>query len=114
MPGATSWNSRETSPVRLAHVSRAIFATLLLALFANLSALLLIRDAERAVGVAHLLRETTRKYVDQLVQENGLLAQLVQSYTTTADIRYLSYYYAILAPAATQIPPPMATPNSAT
>jgi len=83
--------------MKLSSISRGFLATLLLALVANLALFSSIRWADRGVRDAHEQRDLTQHFIDQLLQENDLLAHLVQSYTTTADTRYLSYYYDILA-----------------
>ncbi|MDP2005012.1 MAG: ATP-binding protein [Rubrivivax sp.] len=95
--------------MKLSSVSRGFFAAVLLALLANLGVAVLIQRADHAVRDAHAQREQTQRFIEQLVQENDLLAYLVQSFTTTADTRYLAHYYDILAVREGQRPPPAAT-----
>jgi two-component system, sensor histidine kinase and response regulator len=83
--------------VKLRTVSRGFFAALILALAANLAFLMAIRGAENEVRAALESRDRTLGLVDALVHETDLLAQLVQSFTTTGDTRYLTYYYDLLA-----------------
>ena len=83
--------------MKLRSVSRGFFAAMLLALAANLAFLIVIRQAEAEVRVAFDARDNTNELVNQLVRENDLLAQLVQSYTTTGETHYLTDYYRILA-----------------
>ncbi|WP_088285921.1 response regulator [Ideonella sp. A 288] len=83
--------------MKLRSVSRGFFAALLLVLAANLVCLSAIWQAEQGVRKAFATRDRTLALVDELVDENDLLAQLVQSYTTTARPRYLTLYYDILA-----------------
>jgi two-component system, sensor histidine kinase and response regulator len=83
--------------MKLSSLSRGFLAAILLALVANLALLGLIHRADRAVQAAYEQRERTEQFIDQLLQSNDLLAQLVQSFATTGDTRYLSVYYDILA-----------------
>jgi len=83
--------------MKLRSVSRSFFAAVLLALIANVGFLLAIRQAEVAVREAFDARDRTLSLVDELVSEDDLLAQLVQSFTTTGETRYLTIYYDILA-----------------
>ena len=92
--------------MKLRSLSRGFFAAVLLALLANLAVLVLIQRAGSAVRDAHVQRDQTQTFIEQLLQENDLLANLVQSFTTTADTRYLVYYYDILAIREGQRPPP--------
>ena len=92
--------------MKLSSLSRGFFAAVLLVLAANLAVLVLIQRADRAVRLAFERRDETQEYVAQLLQENDLLANLVQSFTTTGDTRYLAVYYDILAVREGQQPPP--------
>jgi two-component system, sensor histidine kinase and response regulator len=92
--------------MKLSSVSRGFFAAVLLALLANLAVLLVIQRADHAVRGAHQQRELAQRFTLQLLQENDLLAYLVQSFTTTGDSRYLAYYYDILAVREGQRAPP--------
>jgi two-component system, sensor histidine kinase and response regulator len=83
--------------MKLRTVSRGFFVAVLLALAANLVFLVVIRHTESALRDAFSARDSALGLVDALVQENDLLAQLVQSYTTTGDPRYLGLYYGLLA-----------------
>ena len=76
--------------------SRAFVAIVLLALCANLAFLVAIRGAEHSMHRAFEARDRTATLLDDLVHENDLLAQLVQSFTTTGEVRYLSEYYQVL------------------
>ena len=92
--------------MKLSSVSRGMFAALLLAIVANLALALIIQRTERAAGAAHEQRLEAHRFVEQMLQENDLLAHLVQSFTTTANTRYLTYYYDILAVREGQRPSP--------
>jgi signal transduction histidine kinase/CheY-like chemotaxis protein len=92
--------------MKLSSLSRGFFAAVLLAVLANLAVLVAIQRADRAVRDAHEQRDQTQHFIEQLLQENDLLAHLVQSFTTTADTRYLAYYYDILGVREGQLPPP--------
>jgi two-component system, sensor histidine kinase and response regulator len=94
--------------MKLSSVSRGFFAAVLLALVANLAVLVAIQRADHAVRDAHLQRDQAQRFTLQVLQENDLLAHLVQSFTTTGDTRYLAYYYDILAVRDGQRPPPEA------
>jgi two-component system, sensor histidine kinase and response regulator len=94
--------------MKLSSLTRGFFAAALLALVANLALLVSIQQADHAVRAAYEQRDHTQRFIEQLVQENDLLAHLVQSFTTTGDTRYLSYYYDILAVREGQRPPPAA------
>ncbi len=92
--------------MKLISISRAFLAALLLALLVNLGLLAAIQRADGASRSAYLRRDLTQHFVGQLLQENDLLGNLVQSFTTTADTRYLTYYYDMLAVRDGQRPPP--------
>ncbi len=94
--------------MKLRSLSRGFFAAVLLALMANLAVLLAIQRADLAVRDAYEQRDRSQRFTEQLLQENDLLANLVQSYTTTGDTRYLGYYYDILAVRDGQRAPPAA------
>jgi methyl-accepting chemotaxis protein len=79
---------------------------MLLALLGNLAVLVVIQQADHALRDAHEQRDQTQRFVVQMLQENDLLAHLVQSFTTTADTRYLANYYDMLAIRDGQQPPP--------
>lgn len=83
--------------MRLTSYSRGFFAVVLLALAANLAFLLAIRQAEQGVREAFEHRDRTVGMIDELRRQNDKLAQLVQSFTTTAGTRYLTAYYEVLA-----------------
>ncbi len=70
---------------------------MLLALAANLAFLLAIRQAEVAVHETFDRRDRAVGMVDELMHQNDKLAQLVQSFTTTAETRYLTAYYEVLS-----------------
>ena len=93
--------------MKLKSISRGFIATLLLALAANLWLLVSIQRADIAFRTAYERRDETQSFIQQLLLENDLLAHLVQSFTTTADTRYLNYYYDILAVRDGQLPPPL-------
>ncbi|HUN90471.1 MAG TPA: response regulator [Burkholderiaceae bacterium] len=95
--------------MRLKSVSRGFFAVVLLALAANLAFLVAIRTAEEGVHRALEERDRSLELVDELVRENDLLAQLVQSFTTTGETRYLTIYYDILAVREGEKSAPVAT-----
>ncbi len=95
-------------PMKLLSLSRGFFAAALLALVANLALLLSIHRADEVLRQAYVQRERTEFFIEQMLQENDLLAHLVQSFTTTGDTRYLGYYYDILAVRDGQSPPPVA------
>jgi signal transduction histidine kinase/DNA-binding response OmpR family regulator len=94
--------------MRLASISRAFVAALLLALVANMALLLAIRRADQAVRETVERHDESHRLVAQLVEETDLLAYLVQSFTTTGDTRYLGYYYDILAVREGEKPAPAA------
>ncbi|KPF48582.1 histidine kinase [beta proteobacterium AAP121] len=83
--------------MRLRTYSRGFFAAVLLALAANMAFLLAIRQAEHAVHVAIDDRDRAVGMIDELMHQNDKLAQLVQSFTTTAETRHLTAYYEVLA-----------------
>ncbi|MDL2338103.1 MAG: hypothetical protein QFE16_09700 [Pseudomonadota bacterium] len=93
--------------MKLKSISRGFLATLLLALSANLVLLVSIQRADVVFRSAYDRRDLTQNFIQQLLQENDLLAHLVQSFTTTADTRYLGYYYDILSVRDGQLPPPI-------
>jgi signal transduction histidine kinase/CheY-like chemotaxis protein len=92
--------------MKLRSVSRGFFAALTFVLAANLAFLLAIRHADGEVRGALVARDRTVGLVDGLVHESDLLAQLVQSFTTTGDTRYLTYYYDLLAVRTGEKPAP--------
>jgi two-component system sensor histidine kinase/response regulator len=83
--------------MKLKTVSRWFFLLVALALVANVSFLLLIRAAYQGNEEATLRRGDTLRLVAGLQRETALLGRLVRAYATTADPRYLLYYYDILA-----------------
>lgn len=83
--------------MRLRTYSRGFFVIVMLALVANLGFLALIRHAEQSTHEAFEARDRTAGLLGELVRQNAQLAQLVQSFTTTAQTRYLTEYYAVLA-----------------
>jgi len=89
----------------------------LLALAANMAFLLAIRQAEHAVHEAIDGRDRAVGMIDELMHQNDKLAQLVQSFTTTAETRHLTAYYKVLAArdgeAAASTPAPVAGAASA-
>jgi two-component system, sensor histidine kinase and response regulator len=93
-------------PMKLRSVTRGMLAAVLLALVVNAAVLVAIRRADTAVQAAYLQRDQTQRFVEQLLQENDLLAYLAQSYTTTAETRYLGIYYDMLAVREGQRPAP--------
>jgi two-component system, sensor histidine kinase and response regulator len=99
--------------MKLSSISRGFFAAVLFALLANLVVLVVIQRADHAVREAHTQREHAQRFTQQLLQENDLLAYLVQSFTTTGDTRYLAHYYDILAVREGQMPPPPAAVDPA-
>jgi two-component system, sensor histidine kinase and response regulator len=98
--------SQARRDMKLSSISRGFFAAVLFALLANLAVLVVIQRADHAVRNAHTQREHAQRFTQQLLQENDLLAYLVQSFTTTGDTRYLSHYYDILAVREGQRAPP--------
>jgi two-component system, sensor histidine kinase and response regulator len=95
--------------MKLSTVSRGFLAILGVVLLANLGGLAAIHNADRAVQSAYEQRDRSLKFVEQVLGENDLLAQLVQSFTATADTLYLGHYYEILAVRSGQQPPPETT-----
>ena len=83
--------------MRLRSFSRGFFTAVLLALVANLAFLVVNHQAAQDVQEAFDTRDRTLDLVRELVRENDQLAQLVQSFTTTGQTRYLADYYRILA-----------------
>jgi two-component system sensor histidine kinase/response regulator len=83
--------------MKLKTVSRWFFVMVLLALMANFAFLMLIRQAYVSAEHAVQRRTDTLRMVNDLQQETTLLRRLVSAYTTTADPRYLLYYYDVLA-----------------
>ncbi len=83
--------------MRLRTLTDTFFVLVLAALAANLGLLMVVRQASDVTAEAVARRDAAQAQVDQLVHETDLLAHLVQSYTTTAQVRYLSLYYDILA-----------------
>ena len=92
--------------MKLSSLSRGFFAAVLLALLANLFVLVHIQRADSAVREAFVKRDRTQDTIAQLLQDNDLLANLVQNFTTTGEPRYLALYYDILAVREGQKPPP--------
>ena len=82
--------------MKLASITRGFVATLLLVLLANLLLLVSIQRADVAFRGAYERRDQTQDFIERLLLENDMLAHMVQSYTTTADTRYLTYYYELL------------------
>jgi two-component system, sensor histidine kinase and response regulator len=95
-----------TGAMKLSSLSRGFFAAVLLVLVVNLCLVAFIHQADRDVRGAYEQRDRTDRFINQLLQENDLLAHLVQSYTTTGDTRYLALYYDILAVRDGQKPQP--------
>jgi hypothetical protein len=83
--------------MRLRTVSRSFVSALFIALAINLALLIAIRDASSQVRHAHQVLAGANALTQQVLRENDLLAQLVQSFTTTGDLRYLTIYYDIVA-----------------
>ena len=83
--------------MRLKLVSTTFFGLVLAALGLNLLLLLAVQQASDASAQAVARRDVALGQVDQLVHESDLLSHLVQSYTTTSRVLYLSIYYDILA-----------------
>jgi len=83
--------------MRLKVVSDTFLALVLVALGVNLALLLVVRQASDITAQAVARSDDAQYQVDQLVHEADLLSHLVQSYTTTGQVRYLSVYYDILA-----------------
>ncbi|WP_128001474.1 response regulator [Piscinibacter defluvii] len=83
--------------MKLRTVSRGFFALLVLALLANIGALLAIGRAYDASRQADTRRTQALNLVHELSAETDRLARLVRAYVTTANARYLIYYYDILA-----------------
>ncbi len=83
--------------MRLKLLSSIFFALVLLALVVNGILLFSVRkaisDAENAIEK----NDRSREQVANLIQQTDLLSLLVQSYTTTGQIRYLEIYYDMLA-----------------
>jgi two-component system sensor histidine kinase/response regulator len=83
--------------MKLKTVSRWFLVSVALALLANVSFLLLIRSAYQSNEEATKRRGATLRLVAGLQNETALLGRLVRAYVSTADPRYLLYYYDILA-----------------
>jgi two-component system sensor histidine kinase/response regulator len=83
--------------VRLKTVSGVFFALVFTALLANLALMLSVRQAIDATQNVVERRDRSHAQIERLVHETDLLSQLVQSYTTTAQTRYLEIYYDMLA-----------------
>ena len=92
--------------MKLKTVSRWFFVMVVLALLANFTFLMLIRQAYLSSERAVQRRTDTMKLVSSLQQETTLLRRLVSAYTATADPRYLLYYYDVLAIREGSKPPP--------
>ena len=93
-------------PMKFKSISRGFIAAMLVALLANLVLLFVIQRADDLFRSAYQRRDQTQNFLQQMLEENDLLAHLVQSFTTTADTRYLGIYYDILAVRDGQLPPP--------
>ena len=83
--------------MRLRAVSRGFFFLLCLALAANITALVAIGGAFDTARQASDRRDQALALVHDLREETERLGRLVRAYVTTADARYLLYYYDILA-----------------
>ncbi|MDT7834674.1 hybrid sensor histidine kinase/response regulator [Aquabacterium sp. OR-4] len=98
------------SPARpapqLARLAHALQALLTAALALNLLLLWVVHDASQRNLAASAQRESARAEVSRLVQETDLLSHLVQGYTTTGQVRYLTLYYEILGARQGERPSP--------
>jgi signal transduction histidine kinase/CheY-like chemotaxis protein/HPt (histidine-containing phosphotransfer) domain-containing protein len=83
--------------VKLSSITRGFLATVVVALLANLAVLAAILHADRAVGEATQRRDAGQRAVEQLMQENDLLAYLVQRHLASADPRDRQFYEEMLA-----------------
>ncbi len=83
--------------MKLKTVSRWFFLMVVMALVANFTFLMLIRQAYLSAEQAVQRRTDTLRLVSGLQHETDLLRRLVSTYTATADPRYLLYYYDVLA-----------------
>ena len=83
--------------MRLQSFSRAFFAAVLVALAANLAFVVAIRHASQGVRASREVRDRTLDLVTLIERQNDRLALLVQGFTATAQTRYLTEYYVILA-----------------
>ncbi|MDO9315933.1 MAG: response regulator [Burkholderiaceae bacterium] len=93
--------------MKLKSISRGFMTAMLVALLANLVLLFVIQRADDVFRAAYHRRDQTQNFLQLMLEENDLLAHLVQSFTTTADTRYLGYYYDILAVRDGKLPPPI-------
>jgi len=94
--------------MRLRSVSRGFFLLLCLALAANIAALVAIGSAFDTARQASDRRDQALALVHDVREETERLARLVRAYVTTADARYLLYYYDVLAIRQGVKPPPVA------
>ena len=94
--------------MRLRSVSRGFFLLLCLALVANIAALVAIGSAFDTARQASDRRDHALALVHDVREETERLARLVRAYVTTADARYLLYYYDVLAIRQGVKPPPIA------
>jgi signal transduction histidine kinase len=92
----------------LRSVSRLFIAVLVLALTANFAFLLFINRAIDETRSAGQRRDRTLALVNDLRHETEMLGRLVRAYTSTADPRYLLYYYDVLAIRQGEKPAPAA------
>jgi two-component system, sensor histidine kinase and response regulator len=83
--------------VQLRRLSRAFFLVVALALLANLLFLVAINGAYERAREVGTRRDRAMALVADLRLETARLSQLVRSYVSSADPRYLMIYYDILA-----------------
>ena len=83
--------------VKLRRLSLVYSAVLLAALCANGIFAFKVVKSHDATAAANLHRQQAIALVLELQREVGHLARFVRAFTTTGEIRYLNYYYDILA-----------------
>ncbi len=83
--------------LKLSRLSLIYSAVLLVTLGANGLFAFKVVQAQSETAAAHQHRQQAIALVLELQREVGHLARLVRAFTTTGQIRYLSYYYDILA-----------------
>jgi two-component system, sensor histidine kinase and response regulator len=92
--------------LKLRGVSRLFFGAVAAVLLINLVLILVIRHAQQQTGEAVANAAKAHHQVDEIVTGTGLLASLVQSYTTTGRTHYLDLYYEILGVWRGELAPP--------
>ena len=92
--------------MRLQRVSAIFFALVVTALGANALLLWLIYESYDRVVAAQDHRHKSLDMTNQLYRETEQLSRMVRAFTATGEIRYLTYYYDIMAVRNGEMPAP--------